>query len=132
VSSIASHSTYGYGSVNNPNGLIGNSNDGSYVQIYGGNGGDGGNIVGVMNGQATGTIYIYGYSASGYYTHLYVYVSTNDNTWTRTSVQTVNPGSAGWINCGSYSGTFNYIAIAAIDDNGMSANLLIDSVKVTP
>jgi hypothetical protein len=85
-----------------------------------------------MNDVAHGHIYLYGYSASGYYTHLYVYVSYNNNyDWTRTSVQTVYPSSAAWIDCGSYSGNFRYIAIAAIDDNGMSANIYIDSVRVT-
>jgi hypothetical protein len=133
VSSIVAYTPYGYGVVNNPYGLIGSSNDGSYAQIYGGNLNDGGNIVGFMNAPAHGNIELYGYSAPGYYTHLYVYVSyNNNNDWVLTRVQTVYPGSAAWINCGSYGSNFRYIAIAAIDDNGMSANILIDSVKVTP
>jgi len=131
VSSIVSYDTWEYGSVSNPNGLTGSSNDGSYARIYGGNPGDGGVIAGWMNEVATGDIELYGYSASGYYTHLYVYVSYYNNyDWTLTKVQTVYPGSAHWIDCGSYSGDFRYIAIAAIDDNGMSANIYIDSVKV--
>ena len=133
MSSIAQYSTWANGAVNNPSNLIGDP-DGYYAQIYGGNYNDGGNIVGWMNDVATGHIYLYGYSGDGYYTHLYVYVSyNNNNDWTQTSVQTVYGDGSGpyWIDCGSYSGSFRYIAIAAIDDNGMSANIFIDSVKVT-
>jgi hypothetical protein len=113
--------------------LIGSSNDGSYVQLWGGNPGDGGQIVGWMSQTANGHIYLYGHSGPGYYTHLYTFVSYNNNyDWTQTSVQTVSGTNDRWIDCGSYSGNFRYIAIAAIDDNGMSANIFIDSVKVNP
>jgi hypothetical protein len=133
VSSIAQTGTWGAGAVNNPNGLIGSSNDGSYVQLWGGNPGDGGQIVGWMSQTANGHIYLYGHSGPGYYTHLYTFVSYNNNyDWTQTSVQTVSGTNDRWIDCGSYSGNFRYIAIAAIDDNGMSANIFIDSVKVNP
>jgi hypothetical protein len=132
VSSYVSHWIYGHGAVYNPTGIVGSSNDGNYAVIAGPNFGDGGNIVGWMNAEAHGHIYLYGYSAPGYYTHLYVFVSyNNNNDWSQTSVQTVYPGSAQWIDCGSYyGGNFRYIAIAAIDDNGMSANLYMDSVRV--
>jgi hypothetical protein len=86
-----------------------------------------------MNQAAHGHIYIYGHSGSGYYTHLYTYVSyNNNNDWTQTSVQTVSGTNDRWIDCGSYSGSFRYIAIVGIDDNGMSANIFLDSVKVQP
>lgn len=133
VSSYVSTTAYGYGAVNNPNGLVGNHNNGDYVQLWGGNYGDGGSIVGWMDKTASGHIYLYGYSGSGYYTHLYTFVSyNNNNDWTQTSVQTVYGDGSGphWIDCGSAS-NFRYIAIAAIDDNGMSANIFIDSVQVT-
>jgi hypothetical protein len=86
-----------------------------------------------MNREAHGHIYLYGYSYTGYYTHLYVYVSYyHDSGWIHVSNQTVNPGSAHWIYCGSYGSNFRYIAIVAINDKGMSANLFVDSVKVIP
>ena len=130
VSSIAQYSTWDYGSVNNPWGLTGSYNDGSFVQLYGGNYGDGANVVGSMNDQSHGSICLYCYSGSGYYTHVYTYVSYNDNNdWTQTSAQTVYGDGSGahWVYCGSYSGNFRYIAIAAIDDNGMSANLFVNT-----
>ena len=133
VSSITYTQAYGSGAVNNPNGLIGSSNNGNYVQLWGGNPGDGGQIIGWMNQVAHGHIYLYGHSGSGYYTHLYTYVSyNNNNDWTQTSVQTVSGTNDRWIDCGSYSGNFRYIAIVGIDDTGNSANIFIDSVKVQP
>jgi hypothetical protein len=102
------------------------------VRIYGGNAGDGGSIVGEMNSVSNGDIYLWGYSASGYYTYLHVYVSYYpDSGWVETSAQQVDPGAAHWIDCNSGS-NFRYIAIAAIYDSGRSANIYIDSVKVTP
>ena len=74
----------GYGSVNNPSNLL-NAQDGNYATIYGGNPGDGGQIVGQMSALSGGNIYVYGYSSSGYYSNLYVYVSTDDSTWYHTS-----------------------------------------------
>jgi len=133
VSSITQYGTWGSGAVNNPNGLTGSSPDGSYVQLWGGNYGDGGQIVGWMNQVAHGDIWLYCYSGTGYYTHIYTYVSyNNNNDWTQTSVQTVYGDGSGahWIKFGSYSGAFRYIAIAAIDDNGMSANIFVDAVNV--
>ena len=81
--------------------MRGSSNDGSYVQLWGGNYGDGGQIVGWMNQEAHGHIYLYGHSGSGYYTHLYTFVSyNNNNDWTQTSVQTITGTNDRWIDCG--------------------------------
>jgi hypothetical protein len=133
VASVVSTTTYAYGQIHNPTGLNHSYNDGSYVQLYGGNYGDGAGIVGAMSGDAHGHIYLYGYSAAGYYTHMYVYVSYNNyNDWTEITRQTVYPSSAGWIDCNYYGGNFRYIKIVAIDDNGMSACLNLDSVRVVP
>ena len=135
VSSIAGYTTYGHGSVNNPNGLIGSAPDGSYVQLYGGDYGDGGHIVGQLNTAASGNIWVYAYSGNGYYTHFYTFVSYNNNyDWTQTKVQTVvgNGGGGQWINCGSYNGNFRYVGLAGYDDNGMSASIYIDAVQIRP
>jgi len=132
VSGIVTTETYGAGAVYNPNGLIGNTNSGSYANLCGPNNGDGGAIVGYMNDEAHGKIHLYGYSAPEYQTHLYVYVSYDYQNWTLTKVQTVNPDPPHWIDCGSHSSNFRYIAIAAIDDEGYSANIHIDSACVTP
>ncbi|MCW4018199.1 MAG: PKD domain-containing protein [Candidatus Bathyarchaeota archaeon] len=134
VSSIVPQpTTYGNGAINNPNGLVGSSNNANFVQIYGGNSGDGGNIVGAMNAPAHGNIKIYGYSAPGYWTHIHVYVSYNaNNDWVPVSNQTITSSSPYWINCGNYPSDFRYIAIAALYESGYSANLFVDSVSVTP
>jgi hypothetical protein len=86
-----------------------------------------------MNQEAHGHIYIYGHSGSGYYSHVYTYVSyNNNNDWTQTSSQTISGTNDRWIDCGSYSGNFRYIAIVGIDDNGYSCNMFIDCVNVNP
>ena len=126
--------TWEDGFVSNPDGLVGIANDESFVLIYGGNYGDGGAVIGVMSGDSTGHILLYGYSDTGYYTHLYVFVSYNNYyDWYQPTigVQTVDYADGQhWIDCGTYSGTFRFIAIVAIDDNGMSAKLFVDSVMV--
>jgi hypothetical protein len=133
VSSIAGTLIHGYGAVSNPNGLIGSSPDGSFVHLYGGNGGDGGHVVGQMSAVSSGDIWVYAYSGNGYYTHFYTFVSyNNNNDWTQTKVQTVvgSGGGPQWINCGSSSNGFRYIGLAGFDDNGMSASIYIDAVIV--
>jgi hypothetical protein len=135
VSSIYSTTTYAYGIVNDPENMKHSYNDGSFTQLYGGNYGDGAEIVGSMNRPAHGHIYLWGHSYSGYYTHLYVSVSNNGINWYDTTipVQTVDYRSGTyWIDCGSYGSDFRYLKLKAIDDNGMSARLLVDSVKVIP
>ena|GEM_PF-903766 len=136
VSSIAGQTVYGYGAVNNPNGLKGSVPDGDYVQLYGGNYGDGANIVGQLNTASSGgNIWMYAYSGNGYYTRVYTFVSNSNNgPWTQTKYQTViGTGLGGqWINCGSYNGNFQYVAIAAINESGYSAKLFVDAVEVRP
>jgi len=133
VSGIYSWSTYGYGSVNNPNGLTGRLPDGNYVQLWGGNGGDGGHIVGQLNTVTSGNIWVYAYSQTSYFTHLYTFVSNDGYSWTQTKVQTVIGNGFGpqWIDCGSSSNAFRYVALSGYNDNGNSANIFIDSVAIT-
>ncbi|MCW4000400.1 MAG: hypothetical protein NWE93_09185 [Candidatus Bathyarchaeota archaeon] len=126
--------TWGQGAVNNPSGLVGDYNDRSYVQLWGGNYGDGGLIIGQMADTSTGGINLWGYSGTGYYSHVYVFVSYNNYyDWDQVVCLTVYGDGTGphWIYCGSWWNDFRYIAIVAIDDNGMSANFFVDSVQVT-
>jgi hypothetical protein len=133
VSSIADYSWYGSSAhVYNPNYLVGSSNDELYAQIYAGNYGDQAMIVGAMNTDAHGHIELYGYSVPGYNSHLYVYVSYDYSNWYQVNSQTVYPGSAHWIDCGSYSSSFRYIAVVVYNDQGLSGNIYVDSVKATP
>ncbi|MDR0460787.1 MAG: rhodanese-like domain-containing protein [Nitrososphaerota archaeon] len=132
VSSVYDWTVHGYGAVTNRPGLVGSAPDGSFVQLYGGNLHDGGHIVGYMDAVAHGSISVYGYSGTGYYTHFYVYVSNDYYNWSLVKVQTVYGDGSGtkWIDCGSFNGNFRYIGLAAIDDQGMSANMYIDAVSV--
>ena len=87
VGSIYNPLTYGYG-----NGYEANSNlfinypDGDFAYIYGGNPNDGAQICGEMWGTVGqgDTVSMYGYSDSGYYSHIIVYVSFSSNgPWTQ-------------------------------------------------
>lgn len=133
VSGIITSQTGGIGdgSVSNAGGLIGNGPDGNYANIYGGNPGDGGQITGQMSGVAGGNIQIYGYSTSGYYSNLYVYVSMDDSTWYQIgNYVTVSSSTAYWISIGYYA-DFKYIAVCGYDSYD-SVNLHLDCVKVSP
>ena len=130
VSSITYYGTYGYGSVSNPNNLVGNR-DYYYANIGGPNPGDGGYICGQMSGVAGGNIWICGYSTSGYYSNLYVYVSMDDNTWYQIgNYITISSPGPYWISVGYYA-DFKYIAVAGYDTYD-SINLHLDAVTVGP
>ena len=132
--------TYGNGVVNNPTNILGNAPNGAYTQLYGGNMYDGGMVVSMMTGSlgsgggfSRGHIYLYGYSVSEYYSHLYVYVSQNNwYDWELANDFYVDSSTPGWIDIGEAPIEFKYIAVAGYDDIGWSANLMIDAVRVIP
>jgi len=122
-------SIYDYGDpVNNPNNLVGSQPYGQFAgiaslgpyEIYGW-------IIGTMNSQATGHIYVYG-SGCGY---LSVYVSSNGYDWNFVSSPYVSSGSPYWINCGTYQSSFNYILLTA-EDPSTIYSVDVDSVRVEP
>ena len=119
----------GYGSVNNEDNLVGTRGD-NYATIYGGNFGDGGRIVGQMNAPSGGNIYLYGCSVSGYYSNLYVYVSSDDSNWIQIgSMITVTSTTTYWISIGQYFGDFQYIEVVGYDSYD-SVNLHLYTVAV--
>ena len=128
VSNIISASNIGAGSVSNANNVIGAQN-GQYADFWGPNYGDGGSINAQMNALSGGNIYVYGYSTSGYYSELWVYVSMDDNTWTQLQPIVISSTTPNWINVGSYMGDFKYLALTGYDA-GCSVNLHLDAVKV--
>ena len=131
---------WGYGSVSNPTNIHGKAPDGAYTGIYGGNYDDGGAVVSIMTGSlgsgggfSRGHIYLYGYSVSGYYSHLYVYVSKNNYyDWQLAKSLYVYSSTPSWIDIGNAPSEFKYIAVVGIDDQGWSCNLRIDAVRVIP
>lgn len=131
---------WGNGAVSNPTNILGNAPDGAYTQLYGGNYGDGGAVVSMMTGSlgsgggfSRGHIYLYGYSVSGYYSHLYFYVSQNNYyDWQLVNSFYYSSSTPGWIDIGQAPSDFKYIAVVGIDDQGLSANLMIDAVRVIP
>jgi hypothetical protein len=131
VESIVDSGIVGYSSsVTNENNLIGFSNDGQRANIGGANYGDGGYIIGEMNAIVGGHIYVNGYSDSGYYSNLYVYVSSDCSSWTQVgSYITVSQSTPYWIDIGVYLGGFRYITVMGYD-TGNSVHLNLDCVRV--
>jgi hypothetical protein len=129
VSNVITSNNMQYGSVSDADYISGDQ-DGQYAYIYGGNFGDGGNINAEMNALSGGYISVYGYSDSGYYSDLLVYVSNDDSTWTLVNSAIVSSTTPSWINVGVYMGDFQYIAIAGFD-SGYSVSLHLDAVRVT-
>jgi hypothetical protein len=128
---------YGYyAGVDNPDGIEGGSNDDNYATLYAvGWYGDQAVIFGSIGWEATGHIYLYGYTGAGYNSHVLVYVSdvygdwenwdaVNENLW-------VSQSSPGWIDVGTSAGTFRYIAVVVYADQAPSV-LAVDSVLVIP
>jgi hypothetical protein len=129
---------WGAGAVNNPTYVHGPAPDGAYTQLWGGNYNDGGSVISTMtgslgNGFSRGNIYLYGYSASGYSSHIYVYGSkTGYNDWQLVTQGYITSATPGWYNIGRPSQDFKYLSIVGINDQGWSCNLMIDAVRVIP
>jgi hypothetical protein len=115
---------YGSGSISNPNGLVGSGTDGSYVNIYGGTPGDGGWIIGNMNAVAGGSVKIWAYSATGYYSNTYAYASYDGTNWFMVGQAITVTGSNVYV-FGTITMSFKYIAVSGYDQ-GNSVNLYID------
>jgi len=137
VHDVVSATWYGYNAgVINPNGITGGSNDGNYACLYAvGWYGDEAMIVGSMGytgaNEAHGHIYLYGYSYPGYYSHLYVYVSYDGSNRDYVNNLWISQSSPYWIDVGSHSGNFKYIAVVVYADYA-PAVLYVDSVLVIP
>ena len=130
VQSIYGYGWYGYmAGADYRENLIGSSNDGQYAYLYAGYYGDTAWISGQTYMQATGHIELYGYSAPGYSSHLAVSVSNDGSNYDPVSEQYISQSSPGWIDCGTYAGSFGYIKIHVDADSGPSG-IAIDSVRV--
>ena len=141
VHDVVSYSGYGWWAVNNPENIEGGSNDGNYAVLQAqyywiwGMGIEGqAMIVGSIGWEATGHIYLNGYSAYGYASPLQVWVSYNYQNWYQVgSEMTITQTTPYWIDVGTYSGKFRYIAVVVYCDSwGEAANLYADSVLVIP
>ena len=136
VSTVPSndYGTMGNGIISNPDAIEG-APDYICAGIYGGNYGDGAWIKAEMNAPSGGNIYAIvsrGYSAAGYYSNLYVYVSTDGThwNWVNNNYITVSSNYPGWISIGlPYMGDFTWIAVVGYDTYD-SVNLNIDAVMV--
>jgi hypothetical protein len=114
------------GAAYDPENLAGWQNDGQFATIAGyGPYQYFGYIIGAMNEQAAGHIYLYGYGNGP----LYVYASSDGYNFDLVSVPYVSSGSPYWIDGGTYLSPFNYIAVTAEDPNSIYS-ISLDSVRV--
>ena len=130
ISSVTSATWHGSSAcgVWNANGICKAYSDNSFAQIYAGNYGDQAMIMGVMSGTAKGDIWLYGYSAPGYYSDYQVWISTNGVTWTSVYSSWISGSSSPQYIYGGYtSSSFNYMAVVCYN-TGYSCNLFIDCV----
>jgi hypothetical protein len=125
-----SYSVYGSGSVTADDNLCGLDDDSSARILATGDIGDGANIVGQMNSYSYGTIELRLNVSSP--VRIYVYTANNfGGPWTLRAQNDIGITSSIWLRCGGYVGGFNYIAIACVKYTGASADVYLDSVRVT-
>lgn len=130
VEAIYDSGPYGSGSVSSPTNLIGQLPNNQYANIYGGNPGDGGYIVGRMDAPAATTIKIRGYSEQYYQSDLYVYVAADENfIWTKVAQIRITSSSPQWYSVATVHTGFRYIAVSGYD-TGFSVYLHLDTINV--
>jgi hypothetical protein len=118
-----------YGTVSDPENLVGICTDGQFAQIEGyGPYYEYGWISGAMNAPSVGHIYVYGYGWNN--GPLYVYASEDGSNWELVSTPTVGD-NLGWIDCGICNDPCNYLKFTAEDPNNVYT-IYLDSVRVQP
>jgi hypothetical protein len=123
---------YPWGQVFDPYGIEGSIPDGYMAGILGQATNAGGNIVGRLD-KSVSNHAVSLYVGAPWYTPIYVYVSSDGYNWNEIAHQVVPYNQyMQWVNCGSYSGSFEYVAIAARAESGYNAYIGIDSVWVQP
>jgi hypothetical protein len=108
---------------------LANTPDTHMASIWGPNYHDGGIIFVQMPSSSSGNVYIDAYSVSGYYSNTYVYVSPDDVNYYYVTGGLIYPAPERHLWAGTYSGSFNYVAVIGYDE-GYSVNLRLDSVVV--
>jgi hypothetical protein len=130
VAQCVGYSLYVPGFVYNPGGIVGSIPDNNMASIYGASAGGGGNIVGRLD-KAVSAHTVHVFIGAACATTVYVFVSSDNYNWNQISKQVVPYNQyMQWVNCGSYSGSFEYVAIAAIREGSYGACIDIDSVWV--
>jgi hypothetical protein len=130
VAQCKGSTTYSPGMVLNEGGIVGSIPDDDMAIIYGAGVGGGGNIVGRLD-KAVSAHTVHVFIGPACATTVYVFVSSDNYNWNQISKQVVPFNQyMQWVNCGSYSGSFEYVAIAAICEGSYGACIYIDSVWV--
>ncbi len=115
--------------VVNPTSLEGPQDDGYSTRLLAGWPGDYSWITGRLQREATGYVYLWGYSDSQERSHLTVFISDNYNNWSTLYDGFIDSGSPGAIYLGYASNQFRYIGFAVQNDQ-YSSDMYIDAVHV--
>ena len=130
-------SSSGSGLFSSRNSFTGSEPNGGYTRLRAIQVNDQAMVVGSMGTSSTyahGNIYVYGYSSS-YTSRLRVYASYYSGSgWQPVSDTIISPGSAHWINCGTYSSNFRYLSFVVYrqSTSDYSNDVYLDSVVVIP
>jgi hypothetical protein len=123
----------------NEAGLLGRSpdypNNNYCAIIYAGTYQDMANIVTQLNAPGAGEVFVNAYSDSGYYSHMRVYVSPNNQNWylLPSGDQYISSNTPAYYDCGSvnqvYDGPISYVMVIGWD-SGCSTSLEVDCVQL--
>jgi hypothetical protein len=125
---------YANGHVYNVENVVGSYYDFNTAHIGCPNPPDRADIIGTLDEEVVGGghVEIYGCSSpGGYYSDMYVYVSSNNQDWYQVgSMLTITATSPYWIDVGTYGSSFRYVRIVGYDSHN-SVALNLDCVRVT-
>jgi len=129
ISRVESYSKLNSGSVNNPGNVVGFIDE-QCAQLYAPYKYDQAMIVGELNTQKSGRVYIYGYIGPGYlYTNLLVYTSSDGVNWNQLPYNYVYKSKLGYIDCGK-ANNIKYVSIVLYNHNDCSSMVYVDAVYV--
>ena len=137
IKEVDSTSTSGIGAVSGANYITGVTADSNYAYLYTDYyWGISGHavLVGDIGWIGTGDVYLYGKTDSGISSKVQVWVSYNGVTYYQVGTEkTITNTSADWIDFGTYSNEFRYIAISCLSDtSGEASRFSVDFARIIP
>lgn len=121
--------TYLNAQVINPYNVQGRTPDGNYANLNTWQSSAMAQSTYWVGGTTSGTIYIYGDSTNSPFSRFLVYVSSDDYNWRLSSEQLVYNSGNRWIDCGTPSGTYQYVLLCTYDSGSYSC-MQIDCINI--
>jgi hypothetical protein len=111
---------YGSASISNPYEAQYRTPDSNYATFLSASSGATARACYWIGGPCSGTVYIYGDSMNSPFSRFLVYVSSDNYNWRLSSEQLVYNNGDRWIDCGTPSGTYQYVLVIAYDSGTTS------------